>query len=145
AEDHRLVEQVLADSGLRWTPIRPLVLATNALNWSYAIRDNNPVRLVHPDSLAAPVHEPDIAPVAVAALRGADHPAVSAVLTGPEVMTQRRQVDLIAQAIGRPVDVEELSDEQGREHLRRFLPPHAADAVVDLLAMTIGDTVTTTA
>lgn len=143
AEDHRLVEQALADSGLRWTPIRPLVLANNALNWTHSIRANDSVRLVYADALTAPVHERDIAAVAVAALRGAD--GASAVLTGPELMSQRRQVELIAQATGRPIRVEALSPEQGREHLRRFMSARFADAVVDILAATTAGVVTDTA
>ena len=143
AEDHRLVEQALADSGLRWTPVRPLVLANNALNWTHSIRADNFVRLVCADALAAPVHERDIAAVAVAALLGADD--TSAVLTGPELMTQRRQVELIAQAAGRPIRVEALSPDQGREHLRRFMPERLADAVVDILAATTEGVVTDTA
>ena len=143
AEDHRFVEQVLADSGLRWTPIRPLVLANNALNWTHSVRADNLVRLVHAGALAAPIHERDIAAVAVAALHGADD--TSAVLTGAELISQRRQVELVAEATGRPIRVEELSPEQGREHLRRFMPPRIADAIVDILAATTEGMVTDTA
>ncbi|WP_410668049.1 NAD(P)H-binding protein [Amycolatopsis sp. cmx-4-68] len=139
AEDHRLVEQVLADSGLRWTPIRPLVLANNALHWAHSIRTDNVVRLVYPDALAAPIHERDIAAVAVAALRGVEQPVV---LTGPELITQRRQVELLAEATGHPIRVQELSPAEGREHLRRFMSPRAADAVVDILAVTLDGVVT---
>jgi uncharacterized protein YbjT (DUF2867 family) len=124
AEDHRLVEQVLADSGLRW---------------AHSIRTDNVVRLVYPDALAAPIHERDIAAVAVAALHGVEQPAV---LTGPELITQRHQVELLAQATGRPIRVQELSPTEGREHLRRFMPAHTADAVVDILAVTLDGVVT---
>src|SRR3569833_229719 len=34
AEEHRAVEEAFAASGLPWTPVRPLVLAGNALNWA---------------------------------------------------------------------------------------------------------------
>lgn len=132
AEEHRAVERTLADSGLRLTPIRPLVLATNTINWAPSIRRPGVVRLVRPDSATAPVHERDVAAVAVAALGGTGDPAVTGVLTGPEPLTPRRQVELIAQEIGRPIAVEELSDAEGRAHLRRFLPPRIADATVDL-------------
>jgi uncharacterized protein YbjT (DUF2867 family) len=132
--EHRAVERALSDSGLRWTPIRPLALATNALHWAWAIRAGAPVRLLYPDALSAPVHERDVAAVAVAALDGVRTEAVSAVLTGPELISQRQEVDLIAQAIGRPVRIEEMSEEEGRAHLRRFLPPPIAGATVDLRA-----------
>ncbi|GAA4636435.1 NAD(P)H-binding protein [Actinoallomurus vinaceus] len=145
AEEHRLVEQALAGSGLRWTPIRPLVLANNALSWGHSIRADSVVRLLHPEAAMAPVHERDVAAVAVAGLDGVDD--VSGVLTGPEPMTQRHQVELIAQAVGRPIHIEELSAEEGRIHFSRFMPPDAADAVVDLVtaALNGGSPATTTA
>lgn len=80
-----------------------------------ALRADNLVRLVCADALAAPIHERDIAAVAVAALRGAD--GTSATLTGPELMTQRRQVELIAQAAGRPI--RRRGRHPGRHHRRR--------------------------
>lgn len=143
AEEHRLVERALAGSGLRWTPIRPLVLAGNALNWSYPIRADGVVRLVHPEARTAPIHERDIAAVAVAALAGAGDPAVSGLLTGAEALSQRAQVEVIAREIGRPIEVRELSADEGRAHLGRFVPAETAHAIVDLLAA--DPVVTTTA
>ena len=132
--EHRAVERALADSGLRATPVRPLALAANALHWAWAIRADAPVRILYPDALSAPVHERDVAAVAVAAFDRVGNEAVSAVLTGPELISQRQEVELVAQAIGRPVRIEEMSAEQAREHLRRFMSPDFADATVDLRA-----------
>lgn len=33
AQEHRAVEAALSDAGLPWTPVRPLVLASNSLRW----------------------------------------------------------------------------------------------------------------
>jgi uncharacterized protein YbjT (DUF2867 family) len=130
-EDHQEVERALGGSGLRWTPIRPLVLANNALFWSDSIRTEGVVRLVHPEAVTAPVHERDVAAVAVAALAGIGSPDVSAMLTGPEPMTSRRQVELIAEALGRPIRVVEPSEQEERVRLCGFVPPRVADAIVD--------------
>ncbi|HWO62341.1 MAG TPA: NAD(P)H-binding protein [Umezawaea sp.] len=143
AEEHRAVERALAESGLRWTPIRPLVLANNALNWAESIRAERVVRLVHPDAVTAPVHERDIAAVAVAAvLDGGEH--VSEVLTGPELLTQQRQVELIGDAIGADVRIEELSEAEARE---RFGASQVFDAVLEFInaARTGGSPATSTA
>ncbi|MEV5434398.1 hypothetical protein [Streptomyces sp. NPDC052701] len=102
---------MITSSGLRRTPIRLLVLANDALNWSYSIRDGNVVRLVHPEAPMAPVHEGDVAAVAVAAPGGAEEEAVSASLTGPELLPQRRQVELIDEVTGKEIRVQELTDE----------------------------------
>ena len=123
------------------------MLASNALNWTCSIRAEGVVRLVHPRALTAPVHERDIAAVAVAAFAGAEGALVSGLLTGAEPMTQRQQVEVIAQEIGRPIEVRELSEDEGRAHLSRFVPPRTAQAIVELLAVdpAPGTTVTTTA
>ncbi|MET1075476.1 MAG: NAD(P)H-binding protein [Umezawaea sp.] len=130
-EEHRAVERVLAESGLRWTPVRPLVLANNALNWSWSIRDEGVVRLLRPEAVMAPVHERDVASVAVAALAGRD--GVSELLTGPEPLTQRRQVEVLAEAIGRPIRVEELTEAQATEQFTRFMPAEIAESIVQFV------------
>jgi uncharacterized protein YbjT (DUF2867 family) len=143
AEEHRAVERELAGSGLRWTPIRPLVLANNALNWAESIRAERVVRLVHPDAVTAPVHERDIAAVAVEAILhgGGD---VSELLTGPELVSQARQVELVGEAIGADVRIEELSEAQARA---RFGASEVFDAVLEFIvaARTGGSPATATA
>ena len=131
-EEHREVEQAFrAADDLVVVPIRPLVLAGNALGWAYGIRATRAVALYQPDALTAPVHERDIAEVAVAALLGGDD--TSGMLTGPARSTQGDQVAAIATAIGEPVAVEELSRESARTHYARFMPEHEAEAVLQFL------------
>jgi uncharacterized protein YbjT (DUF2867 family) len=131
--EHRAVEEALDRSGLRWTPIRPLVLATNALNWAGGVRDGL-VRLVHPEGRTAPVHERDVAAVAVAALTGTALSDPAAMLTGGELLSQRRQVELIGAAIGRPVRVEELSEQRARVEFGAHEDPETVDAVLEFIA-----------
>ncbi|HEV7963289.1 MAG TPA: NAD(P)H-binding protein [Actinoplanes sp.] len=133
AEEHRAVEQALAGSGLRWTPIRPLVLANNAMNWADSIRAEGVVRLVHPDAVLAPIHERDIAAVAVAALLGEAGDDVGAMLTGPELLSQRRQVELVGAAIDRDIQIEELSESEAREHFGQFEKPEIVDAILEFI------------
>jgi uncharacterized protein YbjT (DUF2867 family) len=144
AEEHRAVEETLTGSGLRWTPIHPLVLAGNALGWADSIRAEGLVRLFHPDARMAPVHERDIAAVAVAALR--DRSGADGLLTGGELLSQRRQVELIGAAVGRTLRVEELSESQARQHFGRFGQPHVVDAILNFIAaaMTGGSPATDT-
>ncbi len=132
AEEHRAVEATMAASGLRWTPIRPLVLATNALNWAGAIRDEGVVRLVHPEAKTAPIHERDVAAVAVAALLG--HDAADGMLTGPRLLSQREQVELIGAAAGVPVRIEELSETEARQEFGQFEKPEVVAAILAFIA-----------
>ncbi|WP_157979888.1 NAD(P)H-binding protein [Kribbella monticola] len=127
AEEHRLAEAAFARSALPWVPIRPLVLATNDLYWD----TRGPVRLVRPEACTAPVHEHDIAAVAVAALTGAvDLEAASGMLTGAELLSQRERVAVIADVLGRPIEIEELTEDEART----VFPDSAqADAILDFL------------
>lgn len=133
AEHHREIERVLAESGLPWTPIRPLVLANNALAWARPVRDTGVVPLLHPEAVTAPVHERDIAAVAVTTLLDPGHPGVSDLLTGPELLSQRRQVELLAAATGRPIRIEELTASQAQHHFERFQPPETATSIVEFI------------
>ncbi|WP_405058129.1 NAD(P)H-binding protein [Kribbella sp. NBC_01505] len=133
AVDHRVTEGLLTDAGLNLVPIRPLVLANNALNWAPSIRERRTVELVHPGSLAAPIHERDIAAVAVAALRGADPAVVSALLTGAEPVTLRDQVDRIAEVIGEPIRIEELDECQARDTFGAGEAPETVDAILHFM------------
>ncbi|MCR6482880.1 NAD(P)H-binding protein [Amycolatopsis sp. OK19-0408] len=130
AEHHRDVERILEAAGLPWTPIRPLVLANNALGWA---RSGDAVPLLHPEARTAPIHERDIAAVAVAALLDPGTEGVSDLLTGGELLSQRRQVELVAEATGRPLRIEELTISQAQQHFERFQPPEIAKAVIEFI------------
>lgn len=133
AEEHRAVERQLAEAGLPWTPIRPLVLANNALNWADSIRTTGTVPLFRPDGTTAPIHERDVAAVAVAALTGTADGLVSGMLTGPRQLSQRRQVELVAAATGRDVDIKELDETEARSHFAQFGTPDEVEAVIQFV------------
>lgn len=134
AEECRHVEAVLGDSGLDWTAVHPLVLANNASNWAYSIRRAHLVRMSYPAAVMAPIHERDIAAVAVTALLHPRTPGVSGLLTGGQSLSQRAQVEVIAAATGTPIRVEEQTPGEAITHLSRFMPAESAEAVVALLA-----------
>ncbi|GAA3218824.1 NAD(P)H-binding protein [Nonomuraea helvata] len=121
---HRAVETALEESGLDWTFIRPGMFATNTLWWwREPIRAKGAVRLPYPESQTAPVHEKDLAALAVTALREPGHERQAYTVYGAESLTLRRQVELIGEAIGRAVAIEVISAEEAREELGRTMPP----------------------
>ncbi|MCD2194920.1 NAD(P)H-binding protein [Actinomycetospora endophytica] len=134
AAEHDEMERALAGCAPRVTPIRPLVLAGNALNWARSIRRDRTVELVHPESRSAPVHEADIAAIAVAALTGSAAADPSGLLTGPEVLTQRRQAELIGEALGEPIHVEEIDEHRAREKFGAAGDPATVDAILAFIA-----------
>jgi len=138
AQHHRAVEQALERSALAWAFIRPGAFATNALQWARAIRAEGVVHIPYPQSESAPIHEADIAAVAVAALTGGTLRNAATHLTGPESLTQERQVTLIGEAIGRELRCVELTPDQARTEMGRFMPPQFVDAPLRMWAATDG-------
>jgi uncharacterized protein YbjT (DUF2867 family) len=102
---HLVVEQAIEQSGLGWTFLQPGAFATNTLAWARSIKDEGVVRIPFPGSQSSPIHEFDIAAVAVEALLKDGHTNAKYLLTGPESITQRRQAELIGAAIGASAEV----------------------------------------
>ena len=137
---HAGVEQLIEASGLRWTFLRPGPFAINCRNWwGPQLRNGDVVRWCYADAATAPVHERDIAAVAVRALCDEGHDGREHLLTGPASLTQREQVQIIGDAIGRPFRFEELSRESAREQMlaMRF-PPPIADMLLDAYSAAVG-------
>jgi uncharacterized protein YbjT (DUF2867 family) len=137
---HAGVEELIEASGLRWTFLRPGPFAINCRNWwAPQLRDGNVVRWCYAEAETAPVHERDIAAVAVRALCDERHEGTEYVLTGPASLTQREQVEIIGNAIGRPLRFEELSREAAREQmLEMMFPPPIADMLLSAYAAAVG-------
>ena len=126
-EEHRAVEEAFAAApDLTVIPIRPLVFATNTLGWAYPIKATGAVPLYQPDALTAPIHERDVAAVAVAALTGND--ATTGLFTGRTRMTQRGQVEAIGAAIGKAITVTDLTRDDALAWFSRFMPAKEAEA-----------------
>ncbi|MEU8222703.1 NAD(P)H-binding protein [Kribbella sp. NPDC048915] len=122
------VEQLLRNAGKAWTFVRPGGFATNTLTWADQIRTSDVVRIPSPEAGRSLIHERDIAAVAVLSLLDGHHIGRCYDLTGPEVRTQAEQIQIIAQAIGKDIRVEALSDAEAR---RQLLDQGADPAFVD--------------
>ena len=95
------------------------------------------MRWFYAAAATAPIDERDIAAVAVRALCDEGHAGREYVLTGPESLTQREQVDIISHAIGRPLRFEELSPESARRELLTLMPPSIADMLLSAYAAAV--------
>lgn len=123
---HLLAEQGLENSGLDWVFVRPAMFATNTLFWADSIKKESVVRVAYPDSPVNPIHDWDIADVALLGLTSDKLDGQKVLIDGPGHLTQRRQVELIGAALGREITVEELP----RAVAEKFLPSE----VLDMLA-----------
>jgi uncharacterized protein YbjT (DUF2867 family) len=133
---HRAAEQHLLDADLTVTLLRPGAFATNTLDWADGVRAGT-VELPYPDSHVTPIHEDDIADVAVDALTGGPTRGTAPSLTGPASLSFREQVAVLAAEAGRPVDVVALSAQEYRDRMGRA-PAWVADTLLRLWAATDG-------
>jgi uncharacterized protein YbjT (DUF2867 family) len=132
---HAAVDRLVETSARQWTVLRPGPFAINCLHWwGSQIRTGEVVRWFYADAATAPVHERDIAAVAVRALCDEGHHGQDYVLTGPVSLTQREQVEIIGDAIGRPLRFEELTPAAAREALQAVMPPSIADMLLTAYA-----------
>ncbi|WP_424217186.1 SDR family oxidoreductase (plasmid) [Streptomyces sp. BI20] len=128
---HTELERLVGASGLEWTALRPTGFAGNTLGWAPEIRAEGRVRAPL-RALARPlIHEADTAAVAARALTTDTLLGARPLLTGPEPVTQERQVELIGEAIGRPLRFEELTQAEAVERMRAAgWPAGLAETVV---------------
>ncbi|MFF5448208.1 NAD(P)H-binding protein [Streptomyces sp. NPDC012888] len=126
-------ERRLRESGLSWTVLRLRSPMSNALAWAGGIRAEGVVRVLGADAPTACVDPADAAAVAVAALRDPDaHAGRAYGLTGPAAVSPRDQVAVLAELLGRPLRVEELTPPQALAGWRRKLPEPVAQALLEM-------------
>jgi uncharacterized protein YbjT (DUF2867 family) len=139
---HVVVEQAIERSGIDWTFLQPGAFATNTLGWARSIKHEAVVRLPFPDSQTAPIHELDIAAVAVEALLKDGHTNTKYLLTGPESITQRRQAELIGEAVGTAIEVVVQTRDEAYADLSQqfgaFGSPQLINSMLDLTKAAIG-------
>ncbi|WP_221348185.1 SDR family oxidoreductase [Streptomyces beigongshangae] len=129
----RALEDTLRGSGLEWAVLRPGGFASNALWWADSVRTRRTVAAPFGD-VGVPIVDPaDIAEVAAACLVDDRHIGGTYELTGPEVITPRRQTEAVATALGSPVEFHELTREEARAAMTRSMPAELADDTLDIL------------
>jgi uncharacterized protein YbjT (DUF2867 family) len=129
---HAGLEELIEKSGMRWTILRPGPFALNFRDWwAPQITSGNTVRWFHGAAQTAAVHERDIAAVAVRALCEERHGGRDYVLTGPESLTQREQLTLIGESIGRALVFEELSPDTARREVMAAWPAWVAEMLMN--------------
>jgi uncharacterized protein YbjT (DUF2867 family) len=136
---HAQIEQLVERSGIQWTILRPGMFSANARSWwAPQIRAGNVVRWPYGAVPTAPIHERDIAAVAVRSLCEDGHAGAEYVLTGPESLSQAEQVYAIGNAIGRNLQFHEISPGEARSELLTLMPAFAIEMLLDAWAAALG-------
>ncbi|MFD3945891.1 NAD(P)H-binding protein [Streptomyces sp. NPDC058579] len=138
AASHLAVERALEAAAARGdveaTHLQPGAFATNALQWSWAIRAGRPVELPYPGSHGDPIHERDVAEAAFAVLTEPRLRGSSYLLTGPESLTFAEQLAILAEATGRPTPYTPVTPEQWKTSMSAHIPETFADALLSYWA-----------
>ncbi len=137
ASMHKNMEQLIRQSGLASTFVRPGMFAANALGWWAArIRKHDAIRWPYGEAVTAPIDERDIAAVAVHTLFDDAAGGAEYMITGPDSLTQREQVIAIGDGIGRTLRFEEITPDDARRELG--FPGAAMDMLLDAWAAAAG-------
>ncbi|MFI6318548.1 NAD(P)H-binding protein [Nonomuraea sp. NPDC050556] len=138
AQYHADVERAVQESGLEWTVLRLLFPAINSLTFAMQLAGGDVIRAPYTKAAFSAIHELDVADVAVATLTGDGHAGQTYSLTGPESLTQADQVQILGQALDRPLTVEDLDPEPVLEQMSAFMDPAFIGALFGLMAATVG-------
>lgn len=130
ARGHWAAEQALAASPITSTFLRPGAFATNALAWPHALRATGTVRLPVPDAHADPIHERDLAEAALAVLTDPEPRGGAHHLTGPESLTFREQLAVVARITGTAAEAEAVAPEEWKRGVSAYMPEQVADGLL---------------
>jgi uncharacterized protein YbjT (DUF2867 family) len=110
---HLPVEQAVEASGVEWTHLRPGEFAVNKIDlWGPSIRADGTIVHPRPDEYGQPIHEADIAEVAVKALLEDGHAGKAYNLSGPPQLTQRDMAHALGEVLGRELRFQDVTTEE---------------------------------
>ncbi|ANZ35120.1 hypothetical protein BBK82_02580 [Lentzea guizhouensis] len=145
AHHHKVVEEAVVASGLTYTILRPGAFMSNAFGWSYSLQAGDTIDQVFPEAQVAPVHEDDIADVAVVALTEKTLQDQVVDLTGPESLTFRQELEIVGEVLGRKLVVNGLTREEGEAQMSNFVPPPVLTSLLNQWEAAVGVTADTSA
>ncbi len=116
------LEKEVKNSELLWTIVQPQEYMANALGWVESIRKAKEVKEPFGDRPTAAIHENDVGNVIATILTdaGRRHHKKTYTLTGPKILTPRKQVEQIAHSLGQEIVFQELNEEQTRSRWREW-------------------------
>ncbi|HEX7301711.1 NAD(P)H-binding protein [Lentzea sp.] len=138
AHHHKVVEDAVVASGLGYTILRPGAFMSNAFGWSYSLQAGDTIDQVFPEAQVAPVHEDDIADVAVVALTEKKLQDEVVDLTGPESLTFRQELEIVGDVLGRKLVVNGLTREEGQAQMSNFVPPPVLTSLLNQWEAAVG-------
>jgi (4-alkanoyl-5-oxo-2,5-dihydrofuran-3-yl)methyl phosphate reductase len=128
---HLASERAIQNIGIAWTFVQPGAFMSNALYWRDSIESQGKVYSNYGDGKVAYIHPRDIAAVAVRALTEPGHEGKAYPVTGPEALSVGEVVQLLSEAVGKPIEYVPISDDVAREGMQKAgLPVSLIDALL---------------
>jgi uncharacterized protein YbjT (DUF2867 family) len=140
---HREREQLIRASGIPATFLRATGFMTNAFDWLPTLREGGYVLDPAGPGRAALIDPADIAAVAAVTLAQGGHEGEEYLLSGGETFTVAEQVQILAKAIGRDIEVRTAATpaEAVRARYPHGAPKALADALLEGFALMRADTI----
>jgi uncharacterized protein YbjT (DUF2867 family) len=119
---HRQAEQVIEESGIPYTFLRPNEFMQGFINFQGStIKNNNAFYIPAEDAKVSMVDARDIAAVAVKALvDGERHYNKTYMITGPEALSYYQAAEILSNATGKKIDYVNISDEEARGSMKEI-------------------------
>jgi uncharacterized protein YbjT (DUF2867 family) len=139
---HREREQLISASGIPATFLRATGFMTNAFDWLPTLQEGGYVLDPAGPGRVAPIDPADIAAVAAVTLTQGSHEGEEYLLSGGETFTVAEQVQILAKAIGRDIEVRTAATpaEAVRARYPHGAPQALADALLEGFALMRADT-----
>jgi uncharacterized protein YbjT (DUF2867 family) len=130
---HRDTEELIRNSGVEWTFLRPGAFMSNSLQWKGSIRSEGIVRTPFGNVGSSPIDPRDIADVAVKSLTELGHENQIYSMTGPEVLSPREQVQTLSTVLGYDIGFEDISPDIARDNMKQFVHEEIVEATLELM------------
>ncbi|MEV4065282.1 hypothetical protein [Nonomuraea dietziae] len=129
----RSIEDVIRQSGMDWTILRPGGFASNAFAWAETIRTERTAAAPFGDTGLPWIDPTDIGEVAAAALREDGHAGQVYELTGAALSTPRQRAEAIGDALGEPIRFIEQTRDQARAQMLQFMSKPVVETTLDII------------
>jgi uncharacterized protein YbjT (DUF2867 family) len=117
---HEAGEAAIRASRVPFIFVRPTGFMSNLLAWGNSIKTEQIVRSATAEGRRPFIHSEDIAAVSVVGLVTDTYLGQVLPITGPQSLTFREVTAIIAEAIGRPLKYEAISDDEARERYAKI-------------------------
>ncbi len=117
---HRQGEQVVQESGLEWTILRPGTFMVYLYGYAGTIGKERTMYVTEGDPVSAMIHPRDIASVAAKVLTTSGHEGQAYTLTGGEALSSQRQGEIVGEVLGQEIKVVERTKAETQAEFDRL-------------------------